>query len=362
MRIFDRSLPTHIEPASCILPLPEPIQVSRPSPHQISIEWNIAADRVQIFSGNQPDLINFSQPLTTVSNQLKVQIPYEAAAVRPYFALLFEGGAWHGRCLLTAERLLPMPGSINFRDGGGYETRDGRVIAWAKLYRSGVLSELSASDLAYLQNLEIRLICDLRTEAEVEKRPDKLPTKAPPSYLHLPAQSLDHSARLRGLAAIFFNRANLDGLMDEGYKRIMIDDNAPLIGSVLKEIADPANLPIVVHCSAGKDRTAIIMALIFTILGVPQQTILADYTLSNLHYEKIEAGIAQEVESLRHFGITVDHLQAVILTRAERLQNMFLHIDQKYGSVQSYLLNFAGLHSDDIHQIRQNFLVNKFVG
>jgi protein-tyrosine phosphatase len=241
---------------------------------------------------------------------------------------------------------------------GGYETSDGRTLAWGKLYRSGVLSQLTAHDLIYLKNLGIQLVCDLRSQEEVEKRSDKLPTHPAPHYCHYPAQSLERRAQLRGLTAVLFNRAKLEGLMDEGYNRIMIDDNAALIGNVLKQVADPSQLPIIIHCSAGKDRTAVIMALILSILNVPQDTILADYTLSNVDYEKVKSGIAQEASSLQRFGITVDHLQAVILVKAERLQKMFSHIEQKYGSSEAYLRSTAGLTEAHFAQIKQNLLTN----
>lgn len=361
MRLFERSPPPLVNPASCILPLSVPLQVSRPSAALIKLEWTTAADQVHIFRGSRPDQIDFSRPLVVVSRGGWCQLPDGNMAARPYFALRFTGGAWHGRTLLGAERILPLAGAVNFRDIGGYETGDGRVVAWGRLYRSGVLSELQPDDLLYLQNLGIRLVCDLRSAEEVEKRPDRFPPANAPDYIHLPAQNLERLDRLRGLAAIFLNRTKLEGLMDEGYTRIMIDNNAALIGSVLAKLTEPPHFPIVIHCSAGKDRTAIIVALLLTILGVPRQTILADYTLSNVHYDKIKSGIAQEAAALQRFGITADHLQAVILVKAERLQKMFDYVEQKYGTVESYLLQNAGLKPEHLVQIRQNLLLEKFI-
>ena len=99
-----------------------------------------------------------------------------------------------------------------------------------------------------------------------------------------------------------------------------------------------------------------IAALLLSILGVPWETILADYTLSNLHYDKIRLGIDEEITPLKRFGIAVDQLQAIILTRGERLQMMFDHIQQKYGSVVAYLRNSAGLHENNLSNLKQNFL------
>ncbi|NJN54410.1 MAG: tyrosine-protein phosphatase [Anaerolineae bacterium] len=202
----------------------------------------------------------------------------------------------------ATERFLPLQGGVNFRDIGGYETADGRAIRAGQVYRAGVLSHLTPTDQQLLGSLGIRLVCDLRTASEVQKRPDKLPNNPECQWRHLPAESLERSARWRGLTAMLFNRAELENLMDEGYTRVMIDDNALLIGQVLRLLADAHNRPIIIHCSAGKDRTAVIIALLLHILGIPQEIILADYTLSNTHYHKYRDGIAQDIHRLRRLG------------------------------------------------------------
>ncbi|HRQ41206.1 MAG TPA: tyrosine-protein phosphatase [Chloroflexota bacterium] len=254
------------------------------------------------------------------------------------------------------DRFLPLQGGINFRDIGGYETVDGRTIRWGLVYRAGVLSGLTPADQQYLGQFGIRLVCDLRTESEVQKRPDKLPGNPECQWLHLPIENMERSARLRGLVAVLFNRSQLDNLMDEGYTRVMIDENGPLIGQALRLMVNATNRPIVIHCSAGKDRTAVIIALLLHILGVPQETILADYALSNLHYDKFRAGIQQDLHRLERWGITVDHLQAVILVKATRLEKTWAHIERKYGSITGYLEEQAGISQQTMHQLRASLL------
>ncbi len=256
------------------------------------------------------------------------------------------------------DRFLPLEGGVNFRDIGGYETADGRAIRWGQIYRAGVLSQLTPADQEHLGRLGVRLVCDLRTESEVQKRPDRLPTNPECQWLHLPIENLERSTRIRGLKALLFDRSELDNLMDEGYIRVMIDENGPLVGQALRLMADPNNRPFVIHCSAGKDRTAVIIALLLHILGIPQETILADYTLSNLHYDKFRAGIQQDLHSLKRWGVTVDHLQAVILVKAARLEKTVGHIEQKYGSVTDYLEIQAGVDHQIINQLRTNLLTS----
>ncbi len=255
------------------------------------------------------------------------------------------------------DRFLSLQGGINFRDIGGYRTADGRTIRWRQIYRAGTLSHLTPADQQHLGQLGIRLVCDLRTKREVRKRPDKLPDTPTCQWLHLPIENLERSARLRGLVAILFNRSQLENLMDEGYTRVMIDENGPLIGKALHLMADAAHHPLIIHCSAGKDRTAVIIALLMHILGVSHQTILADYTLSNWHYEKFHAGIQQDLVSLRHWGITADHLQSLLLVKASRLEKTIAHIEQNYGSVLQYLEQQAGIDGQVIHRLRTNLLI-----
>ena len=100
-----------------------------------------------------------------------------------------------------------------------------------------------------------------------------------------------------------------------------------------------------------------IIALLMHILGVSHQTILADYTLSNWHYEKFHAGIQQDLVSLRHWGITADHLQSLLLVKASRLEKTIAHIEQNYGSVLQYLEQQAGIDGQVIHRLRTNLLI-----
>jgi protein-tyrosine phosphatase len=355
-RLFSPQLPTLIDPTTCILPLPDKVVVERLPGEKLHIRWQETAT-AHIFTGPHPAQIDFSRPLAIVENGRETTLPDLDPATRHYFAVQFVDGVEYGRCYLAADRFLPLQGAVNLRDVGGYETEDGRTVRWGQLYRSGVLSQLTEPDQAYLNRLGLRLVCDLRTEAEVQKRPDRLPLSPHLQYLHLPAQNLERSARWRGLAAVLFNRARLDGLMDEGYTRVMVEENAALIGTILRRLAEPGSYPAIIHCSAGKDRTAVITALLLHILRVPWQTILADYTLSNLHYDKYRAGIQGDLKSLRRLGITVDHMQAVMLVKAERLQKMRQHIEHNDGTIAQYLQTKAGINEKIMAQLRQNLLV-----
>src|SRR5215217_6236287 len=93
-------------------------------------------------------------------------------AVRHYVHLHPGDG---GPVVVAGERLVPLEGTLNFRDIGGYPTSDGRRVRWGRIYRSDALGQLTDGDLAYLEHLGVRLICDFRDDAESERAPSRVP-------------------------------------------------------------------------------------------------------------------------------------------------------------------------------------------
>ncbi|MCP4418124.1 MAG: tyrosine-protein phosphatase, partial [Chloroflexi bacterium] len=176
----------HQSPASFILPLIEPVQVFRGEDDLLHVQWQELTERTIIHVGTDPDDLSQMMPIVSVCGAREAVIVGLNTAVRHYFRLEFRGGAWNGRSLLAAERILPLQKGINVRDAGGYHTQDGQMVRWGKLYRSGSMSRLTVADQAYLQRLGVRLVCDLRSVAEREKRPDKLPVDPNLAQRHLP--------------------------------------------------------------------------------------------------------------------------------------------------------------------------------
>ena len=158
-----------------------------------------------------------------------------------------------------ADRILQIEGVANFRDVGGYKTADGKRVRRGLVYRSGSLAQLTDAGLEKLGALGIKLVCDLRGADELEDGPDRLPTSPAPEYVHMPLSVQDD--RRQRLRAVFFNPNAVAPMMPEMYTGTMIDGNARLYGDVLRRMADPAHLPTLIHCTAGKDRTGVAIAL-----------------------------------------------------------------------------------------------------
>lgn len=252
------------------------------------------------------------------------------------------------------DRFLPLEGGVNFRDVGGYKTADGKRVRRGLVYRSGALGSLTEADVMHLAKLGVKLVCDLRGEDERVADPDRLPTEPAPEYLHLPLTVEDD--RRRRLRALLINPALLGDMMTEMYTRTMIDRNAKLYGGILRRLADPANLPTVIHCTAGKDRTGMAVALLLLALGVPEDIIIADYSLSNLYFKHFREYGAKAISSVRWMGLGVEDMQPLLVANPDTLRAALAHLREQYGSVESYLLLMAGLDEETLAALRANLL------
>ena len=346
------------DPHSFIRPFEEPVSVTRSNDNFLRFFWQEPADRTIIRVGPNPNDLALMASVVSVCEAREAVVTGLNPAVRHYFALEFRGGAWDGRSILAAERILPLQKGVNFRDAGGMYTQDGRMVRWGRLYRAGTLSHLTQADLAYLQGLKLKLVFDLRSIEERQKRPDRLPELPELLERPLPIKSADRWERLRGFFTIFFRKGKLDDYMLDNYKRVIIDHNAHVIGEIFTRLADPAQLPALLHCTAGKDRTGLIVALLLLTLGVPEETVVADYTQSNHFYDLFRRGIAAGLKQVAPWGISVDDLQDLLLVKADTLQGALVHLRQKYGSIENYLRNEAAVSDETIAQLRQNWLVD----
>lgn len=254
----------------------------------------------------------------------------------------------------TPGRFLDLKSVANLRDIGGYKTADGQTVRWQRIYRGASLAFLSPEDGQKLMALGIKWVCDFRSEEEAAADPDILPDSAI-GYLPLPALS-NVDTRWQRLRILLLERNHLGDTLVDLYTRIMIDNNAALFGKLFEHVADEKNLPLLVHCSAGKDRTGIAMALLLRYLGVPESTVVADYTLSNLYYDYFRKIATPMLQRLAALGIRADEMQPLLVANPNTLQTMLAYVDAKYGSIEKYLREKVGLSDAVLAQVRANLL------
>jgi protein-tyrosine phosphatase len=169
-------------------------------------------------------------------------------------------------------RTIDLSGCFNFRDLGGYPTADGRRIRWRRLFRADGLSRLDAVDCGVLAELGLATVVDLRTVGELDER-GQFPTHhLEVEYHHLPLTDvLPPDSDLARYAEPAFVTSRYLQMFDEGSESI---------ARAVEVLASPGALPAVFHCSAGKDRTGVLAALVLGFLGVPDEVIIEDYALS----------------------------------------------------------------------------------
>ncbi|WP_271079564.1 tyrosine-protein phosphatase [Aurantiacibacter sp. MUD61] len=237
-------------------------------------------------------------------------------------------------------RILPLEGAGNFRDFGGYHTHDGGRIKTGVLFRSNRLSMLSADDIRALEETRIRAIFDLRAPREREADP----TAWNAEHLAFHTWPPGHKRRLVDMALEYPQNA-------DGARQLMLDFYAELprtlghaFGGILSEIAKGA-VPCVMHCSAGKDRTGMAAALVLSSVGVPRETVLDDYALTD-RIAASEDDMARSLFIGRDGGAKAQSAmrkafpaEAIAVMRSanpEFLESAFAGIASEYGSLDQY--------------------------
>ena len=224
------------------------------------------------------------------------------------------------------QRAVPLQGVLNARDIGGYRTTDGRVVRTGLVYRTGELNNATDADLATLTARKVRYVDDLRTSYERMLSPDRVPAGATENWDDIIGQ-----APPQVLASTLFAGADL-------YRAFITAPGANQgFANVLHDIARTPGGVVLFHCSAGKDRTGWMSAVLLTILGVDRRTVDYDYLLSNYYRG------AQDSDMLN--GVAQPPLDAA-----------FDQVDQAYGSFENYVRQGLKLSDGDVAALRAELL------
>jgi protein-tyrosine phosphatase len=239
------------------------------------------------------------------------------------------------------ERLIALEGAVNFRDLGGYATLDGRRTRWRVLFRADGLSELSQTDFSVMRDLGIRTVVDLRSGHEVEQ--SRFDVEAHPVDFH-------HFPFINQLPDVEqWDRR--PGLLGAQYKE-MLDDAAPQIIGALEVLTAPDSRPAVFHCTAGKDRTGLLSALVLSLLGVPEETVVADYALSGEAMERLRAKLIVKYPDSKD---TISDIDEVFSANPANMVELFAYLRERYGSVTEYA-GAVGVPDAVVARLREELL------
>lgn len=248
--------------------------------------------------------------------------------------------------IINNSRHIKFDGIHNFRDLGGYQSRDGRTVKWGNIYRSGQLFSPSQNDITKIYELQIKTIMDFRSHDEIKERPNYSFQNT--NYLHYPAVNDDRIVSdMKSLS-----RMNRD-LMKTFYKDVPINNKT--YKKLFRLLLENDNLPIVFHCTAGKDRTGAASALILLALGVDMDTVMKDYLLTNIYLEnftqKILGMYRKELDDNAY-----NNMKYMLSAQSDFLEITLQHINNIYGDFDTYLENDLGVKKKDRKLLEKMYL------
>ncbi|MBR1175961.1 tyrosine-protein phosphatase [Bradyrhizobium sp. KB893862 SZCCT0404] len=239
-------------------------------------------------------------------------------------------------------RHLALQGASNFRDLGGYKTIDGRTTRWRHIFRSNHLGQLTAADVEIVRALGVRSAFDFRG---VEERTSGVCVVNEIAVHSLPIEPTVVAALRAELVAGTLTAAVALELMRESYRNYVRHNTHSfrmLFGHLLEDRA-----PLVIHCTAGKDRTGFASALILHALGVSEDVIAEDYLLTNRHYKRDATAATDLPEDVRN---AIGNVEASYLAAA------FEAVGKEYGDLETYLRDGLKLGTAERTALKERYL------
>jgi protein-tyrosine phosphatase len=255
-------------------------------------------------------------------------------------------------------RRVALAGAENFRDCGGYPTSDGRNVARGRLYRSGHLGLLTDADVATIERLGIRLVCDLRAESEATDLPSRLQPTATRTVVRLPVDfpALEPGLVRRRLLGRDFAAGALAETVLAAY-RAYAGEFAPAFAGMLQALAEPDHVPALVHCNGGKDRTGFAVMIVLMTLGVPRAAILEDYLLTNQFTRWTTWRRSWLVFLASRLAVRPSEMRTLLEAREAYLDAALDAMEARHGSSEGFLREALGVTDALRHRLRAAFVV-----
>jgi protein-tyrosine phosphatase len=249
----------------------------------------------------------------------------------------------------------------NFRDVGGHLTADGRRVRSGQLFRSVDLSGLDDQASAWLAGLGIRIVFDLRTPAERQRRPSRPPVGARVVALDVLADSEASDP------AVLFElmqdpRRASEELADGGTDRFYLAAYREFVhlgsaraayAELLRTLTHEGMRPALVHCTTGKDRTGWAVSILLLCLGVPAQTVMDEYLSSDAEIRDAFGWLADDFVARGGDRTVIEPLMSV---RAAWLEVALEEVAVRFGSFEAYLADGLGLDPGTLRALRRAFL------
>ena len=247
---------------------------------------------------------------------------------------------------VALERVIHLKGTTNTRDIGGYPAGGERIFRWGTIYRSDNLSKMTEDDFRILEELGVKTVIDLRTNREHEQSPTVWQGDQPPVFYHFPIGDSRNdwfNAQRRMMQKRRFTEEEAREHMNAGF-RMFADAGEESFQMLMEVLLNPSSYPVLIHCTAGKDRAGAAVALVQQAVGVDPDAIMEEFLLTNevtRAAEKAELLSRQRDESAgtRRIGKSpsAEAWFPIIGAQPEMLDSFFAGIEETYGSVDGFL-------------------------
>lgn len=323
------------------------VEVERTEHGGLLVRWHIDGGTcaVDVAVGPTPEAVDHDHSVT-VEAGTNATLLSGLGPGRRYVSVSPHGT---GGAVVAAERRVPFEGVANFRDLGGYRTKDGGRVRWGTVFRADALHGLTSADLALYDHLGMRVVFDLRGNTEREIHPNPVDSV----HLSLLSSHVDDPDARRATYSTLATAEDGARFLRDIYVG-MLGNAAALVGRLLTSLTEPDGVPAVFHCAAGKDRTGITAALLLELLRVEREDVLDDYELTGNYSPRVPSNVS--LKSLVESGLAPEAAAGVMGVPRWAMAEALEELDGTYGGIDAYLIGPAGMAPDDVEQLRRRLV------
>jgi protein-tyrosine phosphatase len=243
---------------------------------------------------------------------------------------------------------IPIASVPNLRDLGGWPTQSGGTVRWGRVYRSTALDRLEGADMEAFAALGIRVVYDLRTKAEAEAQPDRLPSGTELVALDVLADWSDAAPTLLlkaqtdpAAAEEMLGGGRATPLFEKGYRATVALPSA-LAGyrRLFSDLTRDERRPALFHCKTGKDRTGWAAAALLLLLGVSEELVMREYLLTNDELLPAEQPV---LDRFRELGGDPKVLLPLVAVAPDYLEAALDEMRKTYGAIEGYFADGLGI-------------------
>ncbi|KAF8897784.1 protein-tyrosine phosphatase-like protein [Infundibulicybe gibba] len=259
--------------------------------------------------------------------------------------------------VLSRPPFVTISGVPNIRDLGSYPSTiyPGKSTRPGFIFRSAEVSGITNEGVEQMRDLGIAKIFDLRSDTEMKRYNSPVPVIDGVEVRWTPVfKTEDYSPEMMAKRFQLYASGKIEAFM-QLYSQIL-DHAGPSFGAILRHIRDKPSEGCLFHCTAGKDRTGLIAAIILKLGGVDNEVIAEEYALTRIGREPSRLMIMERLAKEPYFQSNNEAAMNMLSCRHETMVAFLKLFEEKYGGAEEYCKKHMGLTDDDLTAIRNNIL------